>query len=1129
MDPDPRFYAQHLSEPSPPSPVEPPAVPLPPIQLPSPPRPSLSPSVSRVFQRPTNDKPPTMNGGLDLSQPASPTGGARWTGGGTENALESDIARSRADRAARLARQHSSDDPRDTASTRQNILSLVSSGQSALSGASSNGAAPSLAQFMGGGAARRVHKVNQGMTEQEREETERLEKEMAATRARWGSKGGNEEATAPKPGGLSLADLMRGGKGGASSPPSLPSAPAVDEPKRWQPSSTNSTPSPAPAPVPTIAQKDIDPPSPYPPSTPSPALVEAKVISRAPPPETQSPPSTAPAEFGTLPSSSPIATLAAGDEPPPGPPVADASPAASQAPRSAPQDTLTRLRSRSIVAERLKWGETKSAETDAPAAPASPSLGGGGGESHVEQISDKADKRRSVLDRWGRDQPNAVEAPSSPSLKSPAMGGGPWGKSPSPVHSPPLGQLSEKDERKERMLDQTASPALIGVAKVKEVELPKDERVGEEGVAPKLVHVTASRARPAKSTPRTLASAASTAGAASSTPSSSAIASSPSPANAPAEAAKSPEKKGYTKPTWSAAPIAAKPYVSSPAPVEEGPKEVKHTRGFALPGLSSLPPRSLPSRSATVPVPASPSKTPSKATEIPASPARPSVRAAAMLWGQQKDEDAEREKEERMRAIKASYGVRAGGSPVKTRSEPLPAPVPVLVNGATPIKAPAVARMEVETKREDVPIQIEPPQAKPVPARSSPPPTPTPSAPSPIPSATKPTASASPASAPAAPSRTANVDLLTLLSQPSPSSASFPTDAQTLSLDIFHLNSPTPSLYPIEHNYLLYRSEVLGIVWRFSIHNFESITDKAEKAEKAETRAWIWRGDEAEAEGEMEKRFREKMLGKVDKVEVIKYKDETRELGMALEGQVTVCRGYREEFDHLEKRLYSVRDVEGIIFVEEVDLITDCLTSALAFVLSTPVEVFSWFGLGSLPSEQHSANQFAESIADGRNVTVCEEGSETALFWHSLEGGEYAGAYYWRYRPSYPSHRPSLLSFPPSSAPVPIPSLKVPIDTVSLLDGGYSEIWVIVPEVAKGQKEEIRRALVAAKEIGGRWNERGWEGRIPYHVITFPTLIPRDLPLLSRQLDLEALNAMCQEKPIKMNVYTAEEAEEELL
>ena len=122
-------------------------------------------------------------------------------------------------------------DPRDTASARDNIKALAAGG----SGAISNGGPVSLASFMGAAKGPKRHFVNTGMTDAEREETEKLEREMAATKARWANQSANPE---PLRGAMSLASLMKGTVGAPSNPVSASVA------QRWNPTGSSTSPPP---------------------------------------------------------------------------------------------------------------------------------------------------------------------------------------------------------------------------------------------------------------------------------------------------------------------------------------------------------------------------------------------------------------------------------------------------------------------------------------------------------------------------------------------------------------------------------------------------------------------------------------------------------------------------------------------------------------------------------------------------------------------------------------------------------------------------------------------------------------------------------------------------------------------
>lgn len=307
MDFDPALFAAANADSAdrqdPPS--APVASPLPAISLPAAPRPSLSPAASRVFDRKQamDSKPPRMNSGLDLSRPVSPRAAT------SNDSHPSQSGAANADDA---------DDSRDTASIRQNILNLVHAGQAHPAPA---GGTTSLAQMMGASGQKRTHRVNTGMTEQEREETERLEREMAATRAKWAAKNpqasSNSGAQGGPTGGLSLASLLTG----KTTTNRAATAPAVMEPSHdhdaAKPPAESAPTEPArrfaASPEPTTA-------------TAASQSEEPSAVSSLPPPPTEQPQSS---------------------------------------PRK-PHDTLTRLQSSHIVSDRLRWSEQIQNRADEP-------------------------------------------------------------------------------------------------------------------------------------------------------------------------------------------------------------------------------------------------------------------------------------------------------------------------------------------------------------------------------------------------------------------------------------------------------------------------------------------------------------------------------------------------------------------------------------------------------------------------------------------------------------------------------------------------------------------------------------------------------------------------------------------
>mgnify|MGYP006919984004 CR=1 FL=1 len=273
-------------------------------------------------------------------------------------------------------------------------------------------------------------------------------------------------------------------------------------------------------------------------------------------------------------------------------------------------------------------------------------------------------------------------------------------------------------------------------------------------------------------------------------------------------------------------------------------------------------------RPAPAPAQATPTASPSKSSGAAAGVS--SVRAAAMRWGQQADTAAEEERKATLAALKASYGVKVDSSNAPVRQATMPNPAPAKQQQEESVVAPTQPQ---KSKSIDV--------ASSRPASSAPLET--------IPSANaKPESDQSPnnvrpdlrvstgPSTPPAP-RTSDDIVQLVLSQPEPYHL---LPGETLSLDVFHLNSPTDDPNPIDHNHVLHTTEILGIVHR------------AEDGETGgvSTHVWVWKGDEARET----KRTDERIIRLEDKTGVeaveVEYRHEPPALAEAFAGQLTICR-----------------------------------------------------------------------------------------------------------------------------------------------------------------------------------------------------------------------------------------------
>ncbi|KAK4057066.1 hypothetical protein OIO90_001966 [Microbotryomycetes sp. JL221] len=497
------------------------------------------------------------------------------------------------------------------------------------------------------------------------------------------------------------------------------------------------------------------------------------------------------------------------------------------------------------------------------------------------------------------------------------------------------------------------------------------------------------------------------------------------------------------------------------------PIESKYSRSPALPGISS-PAAVKPTSTATFPppgvsstsLPSSHSKSPSMSKSDsgggggsrPSSPV--SVRDAAKLWGQKKESLETKTRDEAL-ALKASYGVKVPeqSQPPAAMSSPRLKQEQAKENKLDTASRPFDAALERSTAIAAPTSFVKPVQPQ--------------------------TETPSTREVEAAPSRPTKSELtadqqrivnqvISLCSQQSTLSTGLP--GESISFDVYSLLS-NDAQQPIAHNHLCFSTEILAVVNRSA--------DASHGDERVETQVFVWTGRDVP---QIQPTKIQTTLSKIlklnnvtnDQVIEIQNGQETKAFGQVFGDQVTIMRGLREEFDHLETRLYGIREQDDIVIVEERELTSSSLCSGFSVVFSIVGEVYAWYGNGSTRVERQAALEFAESIADGRQVTELREGSEVAYFWHALDALEYASAPYWKHRLSNPTLSPSVVEFI-DAEPTLSKDMVLKSDQVTLIDGAFGDHWVLVPERTQDNEAtgQIKLALEAAERLADKWQERG--------------------------------------------------------
>lgn len=178
------------------------------------------------------------------------------------------------------------------------------------------------------------------------------------------------------------------------------------------------------------------------------------------------------------------------------------------------------------------------------------------------------------------------------------------------------------------------------------------------------------------------------------------------------------------------------------------------------------------------------------------------------------------------------------------------------------------------------------------------------------------------------------------------------------------------------------------------------------------------------------------------------------------------------------------------------------ISSAFTYCLAVLDALIIWRGRGSTKAEQDAALEYAKLIAtEGVAPVEMEEGVEDDMFWAMLDEDEYASADFWRFKPQSQIIAPRLWAVSDGTIQpiVPFSAFDLERDKVLMYDGIF-ELFIIVGEAARGQRENIRLALAAVEALAtASAMTRSFPP--PVHVLIFPTRIPLDLRVNFRLMD----------------------------
>ncbi|KAI0823308.1 hypothetical protein BC628DRAFT_524655 [Trametes gibbosa] len=286
-------------------------------------------------------------------------------------------------------------------------------------------------------------------------------------------------------------------------------------------------------------------------------------------------------------------------------------------------------------------------------------------------------------------------------------------------------------------------------------------------------------------------------------------------------------------------------------------------------------------------------------------------------------------------------------------------------------------------------------------------------------------------------------------------------DVTTVSVDVLSIIGNTASTISKDAN-IFYDAEVLAIIHRAKVRSSGLV----------ETKVWGWLGRRAQM-GERETQKLQELARRYGTAPVfVSQTREPAEFVSVLGGRLAVRQGTRTHWSADNTAMHIVRALQGVVYIDEVDLNIKNLCSGYSYCISILDTYYVWHGRGSIATEQQAARAYAQSLASSpeRLVDLTEDESYADdMFWMILGEGEHAKADYWQWRSSAPSVDPRIWVIDANQHDVirRLPALPVHTEfgqSVHLLDCIW-ELFVLVGSEARGKRAEIRLALFTADAL----------------------------------------------------------------
>lgn len=261
-------------------------------------------------------------------------------------------------------------------------------------------------------------------------------------------------------------------------------------------------------------------------------------------------------------------------------------------------------------------------------------------------------------------------------------------------------------------------------------------------------------------------------------------------------------------------------------------------------------------------------------------------------------------------------------------------------------------------------------------------------------------------------------------------------DTITISIDLMNIQKTSANSITKDSD-IFYDTEVLAVIHR----------SKSKSSGLVSTKVWSWQGKrsqlgdkEAVKLQEIAKRYGTSLVSThcffiISQSSLYHYMQEVvhqyrepPELLHLFNGQLVIRQGIRSHWSSENTAMHSVRCSNGLIFIEEHDLVSPRifhinwqsltmyqsiknLCSGYSYCLTILDTLYIWHGRGSTGRERSAAMKYAQGLASqGSNIVELIQGEtdEDEMFWMMVGDDDFANADYWRWRQNHQSPDPRI-------------------------------------------------------------------------------------------------------------------------